>query len=62
MKKELALSALTAIIAVSTDVKEQQQPQEAIVNEAHLDHYVTGCQCKSPQINRPRCSNDDSVV
>lgn len=49
MKKELALSALTAIIATTSSLKEQQQPNEAICNEAYLDHYVTGCQCKSPK-------------
>lgn len=47
MKKELALSAITAIMAVSTEIKETQQSQESIVNEATFDHYVTGCQCKS---------------
>ncbi len=60
MKKELALSALTAIIAIGSDMQEQQQPQEAIVNEAKLDLFVTGCQCKSW---KPKwISNDDLVV
>lgn len=47
MKKEIALAALTALLAVnlSTD----QPIDDPIWPEAKLDTYVTGCQCKSPK-------------
>ncbi len=47
MKKELAIAALTAIIAANVEIKNIEI--ENTCNEVNMDLYVTGCQCKSPK-------------
>lgn len=59
MKKELALATLAAILTANPSVRENHTTDHE-TNEVTMDHYVTGCQCKTW---KPRWSNqnDDSV-
>jgi len=57
MKKELALSALAALLAVSIQT-EIEKTEISTQNEVIMDMYVTGCQCSSPR----KWKSDSDVI
>lgn len=49
MKKTLAISAITAIMTAAAEMPDANITEVPVFNEASMDLFVTGCQCKSPK-------------